>query len=157
MHSVVDDDVWLVGIGTYSALPIDQMKSIAEATGSMADLDGDDVADPLVFEIYATDEITSAISDAIDAIRAAAGIAPSFATVTLEVRCGSAGDGRGVSPASYTSVDISTAGRLDFDVTYDTTPLGASTEPRTSIVELAFVGDGVDLETVSVAVEIPPS
>jgi hypothetical protein len=157
VQSAVSDDVWLVGISTYSDLPFDQMTTLAEATGSMADLDGDDVPDPLVFGVWETSGFTDAIVDAVDAIRATAGITSTFASVALEVRSDPLGIVSTVSPVSYSSVDVSTAGLLSFDVTYDTTPLPASTEPRTTVVELGFVGDGVDLGTVEVNIEIPPT
>src|SRR6185295_11018189 len=82
----VADDVWLVGIATYADLPLDQMTALAEATGSMADLDGDDVPDPLVFQVLETGGFADAIADAVDAIRATAGITSTFASVALEVR-----------------------------------------------------------------------
>ena len=161
VQAATSDDTWLVGIALTS-LPIDQMTSLATATGSMADLDGDDVIDPLVFEIPWTDDwdefrdaITDSITDAITAIRATAGIAATFASVSIEVRSDPLGIVSGISPTSYT--DVSTAAPLDFELTYDVTSLGASAEPRTTTIELALVADGVDVRTLSVGVEIPPS
>jgi hypothetical protein len=156
VQAAVPDDVWLVGIG-YSSLPLDQMKNVAEATGSMADLDGDDVADALVFEVYGTDELTDAIAAAVEAIRTTAGISATFASVSLEVRSDPLGIVSSISPASYTSVDVSTTSLLDFEITYDVTSLGVSAEPRTTIVELALVADGADVRTLSISVEVPPS
>ena len=161
VQAATPDDTWLVGIALAS-LPVDQMTSLAAATGSMADLDGDDVADPLVFEIPWTDDwdefrdaISDAITDAIDAIRATAGISATFANVSLEVRSDPLAIVSGISPGAY--VDVSTADSLEFELTYDVTSLGASAKPRTTTVELALIADGVDVRTLSVVVEIPPS
>lgn len=157
VQSSVSDDTWLVGIALYSDLPVEQMTGLAEATGSMADLDGDDIPDPLVLGVWDPTAIADTVAEAIDAIQATAGITDTFAGVTLEVRSDPLGIVGGISPASYSSVDVSTAGLLSFDVTYDATALPSSTEPRTTTVELVFVGDGVDLGTVEVNIEIPPT
>jgi hypothetical protein len=149
-------DVYLVGIASQSTLPLDQMRALADATGSLADLDGDGAADdPLVYQTNgADDEVRDAILDALDAIRADSALREVFASVTLELRDDPLGIVLGITPASYYDVPWDDVDSLTFGVGYDTSAYG--TKPVVGSVDFALVGDGFDLATVHVDVEIAP-
>ena len=153
--AAIDDGVYLVGIAT-TGLPVEQMLALADASGSAADLDGDGaVDDPLVYEVGPTaTDVRDAVLDALDAIKAQAGLLDVYASVTLEVRDDPLGIVSAVSPTSYSDVEWSVVDALAFDVTYDTSAYGA--KPVVGSVDFALVGDGFDLATVHVDVEIAP-
>jgi hypothetical protein len=147
--------VYLVGISLGSTLPVEQMLALAEATGSVADLDGDgDADDPLVYQWLGTKaELGADLLEAVEAVKVKAGIRDVYESVTLEVR----DDPLGIvliSTPSYRDVDWTDVDGLDFSVTYDTSAYG--TKPIVGSVEFALVGDGFDLATVHVDVEIAP-
>ena len=66
--------MYLVGLAMYSSQPLEQMLALADATGSVADLDGDGAADdPLVYSSDAsTTDVRDTILDALDAIQRSA-------------------------------------------------------------------------------------
>jgi hypothetical protein len=154
--AVLASGVYLVGIASESTLPVDQMLELADATGSVADLDGDGVADdPLVYQTNGKNtEVSDAILDALDAIRAETALRDVYESVTLEVRDDPLGIVSGIAPASYTDVAWDDLDSLAFGVGYDTAAYGA--KPVVGSVEFELVGDGFDLATVHVDVEIAP-
>jgi hypothetical protein len=154
--SALASGVYLVGIASQSTLPVDQMLELGDATGSVADLDGDGAADdPLVYQTNgSTTDVRDAILDALDAIRAETALRDVFASVTLEVRDDPLGIVFGTSPASYDNVAWEDLDTLSFSARYDTSAYG--TKPVVGSVDFALVGDGFDLATIHVDVEIAP-
>jgi hypothetical protein len=153
--SAIDRNVYLVGVAN-SDNPLTQMDDVAAATGSVADVDGDgEVDDELVFRVGVVEgDIRDAILDAVHAISAANGLLDVYASVSLEVREDPLGIVSSVSPSSYDDVAWADVDALAFDVSYDTSAYGA--KAVVGSVELALVGDGFDLQTVVVDVEIAP-
>ena len=149
-------DVYLVGIALGTTLPVKQMLALADATASVADLDGDGAADdPLVYHWDGTAaELGATILDAVEAIRAETGLRDVYASVTLEVRDDPLGIVTNISPQSYTDVAWDDVDSLSFNVAYYTGAYG--TKPVVGSVDFALVGDGFDLDTFSVDVEIAP-
>ena len=148
--------VYLVGLSMGGTLPLEQMLALADATGSVADLDGDGAADdPLVYWSDAsTTDVRDTILDALDAIRAETALRDVYASVTLEVRDDPLGIAFGIAPASYEDVAWEDVDALSFRVDVDTRAYG--TKPVVGSVDFALVGDGFDLATVHVDVEIAP-
>ena len=148
--------VYLVGLSTNSKLPLEQMLTLADATGSVADLDGDGAADdPLVYWSDAsTTDVRDTILGALDAIRAETALRDVFASVSLEVRDDPLGIVSGITPARHTNVAWEDVDSLPFNVAYYTGAYGA--KPMVGSVDFALVGDGFDLATVHVDVEIAP-
>jgi hypothetical protein len=132
------------------------MRELADATGSVADLDGDGaVDDPLVYGWFGTDaEFGEAIIDAVDAIRPQTALRDVYASVTLEVRDDPLGIVAGISPQSYTDVASEDVDALVFNVEYYTAAYGA--KPVDGSVDFVLMGDGFQLATVHVDVEIAP-
>ena len=149
-------DVYLVGFAWQSSLPLEQMKALADATGSVADLDGDGLDDPLVYQTYGLTaaEVRDLILDAVAAVKLEAGLRDVYESVTLEVRDDPLGIVSAITPPSHRDVAWNDIDALSFGVRYDTSAYGA--KPVVGSVELALVGDGFDLATVHVDVEIAP-
>ncbi len=153
--AALESGVYLVGVSLGGTLPVEQMTELAEATGSVADLDGDGVDDPLVYQTdESTDEVSAAIIDAVDAVEAKAGVRDVYDSVTLEVRDDPLGIVGGITPKAYKDVAWSAVDGLSFDVVYDTKAYGK--KPVVGSVDFAVVGDGFDLGTVHVEIEIAP-
>jgi hypothetical protein len=149
-------DVYLVGLAWNSSLPLEQMRALADATGSVADVDGDgDADDALVYSSeYTTTGDRDAILDALEAVLPETALRDVFGSVTLEVRDDPLGIVAGVSPDRHTNVEWPDVDALTFGVVYDTSAYGA--KPVVGSVDFALVGDGFDLATVHVDVEIAP-
>ncbi len=154
--STLDANVWLVGIST-GILAVPQMEDLAEATSSIADLDGDGASDDLlVYQAAPTpEEFRDAILGAIDAIRVEAGLLDVYERVSLEVRDDPLAIVSTVLPESHTDVAWEDISSLTFQVTYDTTAYTGA-KPVVGSVEFALVGDGFDLATFRIDVEIAP-
>jgi hypothetical protein len=148
--------VYLIGIGDGSTLALEQMRALADATGSLADVDGDGEADdPLAYFWWGTTaEMGETIVDAVDALRSQTGLRDVFTSVSLELRNDPLGIVEGIFPDGYTDVAWDDVDTLVFNVAYYTDADGA--KPVVGSVDFALVGDGFDLTTVHVDVEIAP-
>jgi hypothetical protein len=155
VKAALDANVWLVGVGT-SALPVPQMEDLADATGAFADLDSDGSADErLVYEILpGTDTFRDSVLSALDGIRHQVGLPDVYASVRLEVRDDPLGIVSSMGPSEFVDVAWADVDALEFHVAYDTHAYGA--EPVVGSVTLAVVGDGFELATFVLDVEIAP-
>ncbi len=153
--AALESGVYLVGISLGGSLAVEQMAALADATDSVADLDGDGIDDPLVYPMAgATDEVGAAIIDGVEAVEAKAGVRDVYDSVELDVRGDPLGIVGNITPHAYKDVAWSAVDGLFFDVVYDTRAYGE--KPVVGSVDFAVVGDGFDLGTVHVDVEIAP-
>jgi hypothetical protein len=129
------------------------MSSLAEATGSLGDVDSDGVYDePLVYFVSATD-----VNDAIiDGVTAIGDFATTYDEVVLRASSDKFGLVDSVTPSSYTEVDVSSTSSLSFEVSF-TGNLPATDEAYTYEFDMDLVGDGVVIETRTVVFEVPPA
>jgi hypothetical protein len=144
---------YIVGMSFYPYLGTTQMEALAEASGSMADLDGDKKPDPLVFE--STDvwkPEAEMLDDMVTALEAIKSIAPPVGVVTLEVRDDPHGLVELVSPTEHTNVDPSQVESVSFSVKYDLTAIPLETD---ATVTLMVVADGVDVYPITETLEAP--
>lgn len=156
---VVDaaDDLgaWLVGIATNST-PVSQMTDLAEATGSLADTDGDGHADdPLVYSLSSTTTMNARIVDALEAIAATGAVTSTLDLVAAAAAVDSRGLVSGISPASYTAVDTSVTPTVDFTVTLTAPGSTAAMIQTTVVIEVEV--DGSVAHTEEIAVELAPA
>ena len=145
----LDRGAWLVALGDGQP----PMRDLAVASGSVAHLDGGPDAQPLVFDLDDSPD-TNLVLEALDAIRTETGLLDTYGVVGLTVRDDPFGIVEGVTPV-YTKVAWRDVDALAFDVTYDTASYDG-THPIDAYVDFALVGDGFDLATVHVDVEIAP-
>ncbi len=125
----------LIGIGT-SPLPIAQMTSLAQATDSMADINGDGFEQPLVFE-GTSNATVGFVNDGIEAIAAG-----SLWDLTLEVDDAPHDFVLSTVPAVHTNVQINT--EVTFDVTlYPGVPQGSG--EQVFVFPMQVLGDGVSV------------
>jgi hypothetical protein len=125
----------LIGIGT-SPLPIGQMTSLANATGSVADINGDGAAEPLVFQ--GTSAATAGF--VMDGIEAIAG--GSLWDLTLSVDDEPNDFVLSILPETHTNVQINT--QVTFDVTLIPGVAQGSGE-RVFVFPMHVLGDGVSV------------
>jgi hypothetical protein len=143
----------LIGIAVSGSLPVAQMNSLATATGSLADTDGDGMVDDrLVFTWSSSsaalrNTIVGAIEDLVGSIQ--------FETVTLAVDDDPYGFVTGISPSE---VDVSgtVSGKLvDFELTFRGA-VAALAEDQVFKITLSVLGDGtILLDTIDVYVVVP--
>ena len=139
----------LIGIGT-TGLPIAQMTALANATGSLADIDGNGTEEPLVFQ--GTSGAT--VSFVLQGIEAIAG--GSSWDLTLEVDDAPFDFVLSTAPAVHTNVPINT--EVTFDVTvYPAVPQGSSEEVYVFPMQLLGDGTSVLAEWEMVLVVMPGS
>ena len=131
--------------------PLDGMGVLADLSGSTLDRDGDGAADPLVY-----------LGDVTDLPTLLAGIAdqllstPVLDTVMLEPVDDPYGFVLDVSPDPATDIDTATTRYLTFTLTLEGAVPGGE-EPIEHSLLLNVVVDGVVVETVSIAVLVPPA
>jgi hypothetical protein len=154
--AVLDAKVWLVAIESGTTATIPDMEDLADETGSAADVDSDGTDELLVYDMIPPDPDTfrDAVLDALDAIRIASGLPDAYQSLSVEVRDDPLGIVSAVSPESFDDVPWDDVPSLSFAVDYDTSAYGA--KPVVGSVDFALVGDGVDLLTFHVDVEIAP-
>ena len=154
--AALDAKVWLVAIGSGTTATMPQMEDLADETGSAADVDSDGADELLVYDAIPStpDTFRYAVLDAIDAIRVASGVPHAYQSMSVEVRDDPLGIVSAVSPESFDDVPWDDVPSLSFTMNYDTSAYGA--KPVVGSVDFALVGDGVDLLTFRVDVEIAP-
>jgi hypothetical protein len=145
----------LIGISVSGSLPVSQMTDLSDRTHSLADTNGDGVADEnLVFTWNGSSAvlrrtIVQAIEDAVSSVQ--------FDTVSLVV----AGDEHGfvsaIDPSSYPMSSSADGQTVDFTLTFRGA-VAALTEDQVFRVTLNVVGDGtVLLDTLDIYVVVPGS
>ena len=147
---------YTVGIASSSwgAGPVGQMEALAEATGSMADTDGDGVADDLlVFEWSSSSAafrstVVDAIEDLINSIR--------FSRVELEVEGDEWGFVTHIDPPFYDNIEPSAGiDALDFTLNFRGV-VAATSEDQLYALTLNVIGDGdILLDTLDIIVVVP--
>jgi len=131
-----------------------QMETLAEATGSMADTDGDGVADDLLVFTWTgsssafRDTVTNAIEDLINSIR--------FSKVALEVEGDDWGFVTRIEPEFYDNIDPSSGvDVLDFTLHFRGV-IAATTEDQLYALTLNVIGDeNIMLDTMDIIVVVP--
>lgn len=145
-----------VHVGGYTSTPYTQMVSLAQATGSYADTNGDGAADdPLAFQWSGSNAafrntITGAIEDLISSIK--------FEQVSLEVEGDEWGFVTDIDPEYYEDFDPNADSQeLDFTLAFRGT-VPANTEDQLYKLTLNVVGDEtVLLDTLDIIVVVPGS
>ena len=147
---------YAVGVMTssWSAGAVPQMEALAEATGSMADTDGDGVADDLLVFTWTgssaafRDTVTDAIEDLINSIR--------FSKVALEVEGDEWGFVTHIEPAFYDNIDPSSGvDVLDFTLHFRGV-IAATSEDQLYALTLNVIGDdNILLDTLDIIVVVP--
>ena len=147
---------YTVGIASSSwgSGPVGQMETLAEATGSMADTDGDGVADDLlVFEWSSSSAafrstVVDAIEDLINSIR--------FSRVELEVEGDEWGFVTHIDPPFYDNIEPSAGiDALDFTLNFRGV-VAATSEDQLYALTLNVIGDGdILLDTLDIIVVVP--
>jgi hypothetical protein len=147
---------YTIGVMTSSwgsgAVP--QMESIAEATGSIADTDGDGLADDLLVFTWTgsssafRDTVTNAIEDLINSIR--------FSKVELQVEGDEWGFVTHIDPPFYDNIEPSAGiDVLDFTLNFRGV-VAATTEDQLYALTLNVVGDDtILLDTLDIIVVVP--
>ena len=139
----------------WSTAPLGAMEELAEATGSLADTDGDGVADDLlVFEWSgaATGDfkrtVVDAIEDLINSIR--------FSRVELEVEGDEWGFVTHIDPPFYDNIEPSAGiDALDFTLNFRGV-VAATSEDQLYALTLNVIGDGdILLDTLDIIVVVP--
>ena len=156
---------YMIGIDTGYGTPTPQMESLAEATGSIADTNGDGIADDvLVFEWSGgyggwgggsgtsgedfREGIINAIDDLINSIR--------FSKVELQVEGDEWGFVTHIDPPFYDNIDPSSGiDVLDFTLNFRGV-VAATTEDQLYALTLNVVGDDtILLDTLDIIVVVP--
>ena len=146
---------YIIGISADSWVdPTPAMESIAEATGSIADTDGDGMADDLlVFEWSSSsaafrETVTNAIEDLVNSIR--------FSKVELQVEGDEWGFVTHIDPPFYDNIDPSSGiDVLDFTLNFRGV-VAATTEDQLYALTLNVVGDDtILLDTLDIIVVVP--
>ncbi len=149
----------LIGIGVSSgwgsALPLAQMNTLAQRTGSLADTDGDGAADDkLVFDWSGTSSalrttIVNAITDAVGSVQ--------FDTVSLVVDGDEHGFVSGIEPENYRMSGSPDGETVEFTLNFRGA-VAAQAEDQIFRVTLNVLGDGsVLLDTLDIYVVVPGS
>jgi hypothetical protein len=133
-----------------------QMEAIAEATGSIADTDGDGIEDDLLVFSWTgssddfRDTVTSAIEDLVGSIQ--------FSTISLQVEGDDWGFVTSIEPAAYTNLTSSSdIDVLDFSLTFRGV-VAATTEDQLFTLKLIIVGDDtILLDTLDLVIVVPGS
>lgn len=142
----------LIGVNAgEEAILTEHMEALASATSSTADVDGDGLAEPLVFSSKGGQEIVDAIVQGVGALHQTG----EFNEVELRVEDDPYGFVSTITPASYTRV------RTGMTLTFTLSLFGAapaSTDDQLFELTLVVVGDGsTSLDTARVLILVPGS
>lgn len=144
---------YLIGISVSGSTPVSQMNDLADATGSLADTDGDGNADDrLVFNWSGNSSalrstITGAIGDLVDSVR--------FSEVVLQVDGDQWGFVTNIDPESYTLSSSANGQKLDFSLEFRGAVAAAETDQVYKLT-LNVLGDGtILLDTLDIYVLVP--
>jgi hypothetical protein len=154
VESINDIGAFLIGIASNSTDPILQMEQLSAATGSVADIDGNGIADdPLVFHWTGSSDafrttIIEAIEDLVNSIE--------FERVELVVEGDEWGFVSSIDPPYYDDIDPEVGvDVLDFQLTFRGV-VAATTEDQLYKLTLNVVGDGeILLSTQDIIIQIP--
>ncbi|MFN7146791.1 MAG: hypothetical protein ACK4YP_23660, partial [Myxococcota bacterium] len=149
-----DLGAYFVGVSVNGTLGYDQMISFAQATGSLADLDGDGVAAEETVQTWSgsnaafRETIVEAITQLIASVK--------FSRVDLSVDGDAYGFVTSIEPAYYEGLGAEDAGTiLTFTLTFRGT-VAATTEDQLYRLTLNVLGDStVLLDTLDIIVRIP--
>jgi len=148
---------YAIGISTngWGGGPLPQMEALADATGSVADTDGDGVADDLlVFEWSSSSSafrstVVGAIGDLVNSIR--------FSRVELEIEGDEWGFVTDIDPPYYEGIDPedTTIEALDFTLSFQGV-IGATSEDQLFTLKLKVIGDEtILLDTLDIIILVP--
>jgi hypothetical protein len=145
----------LIAMAALRSTPIGQMESLADATGSYADTDGDGVVDDrLVFSWTGGSSsfrstVVNAIEDLVNSVE--------FSSVDLLIEGDDYGLVRNIDPASYASVSVGSGSTMTLDFTITLQALmPAAPDDRIYEIDLYAIGDGsVALAHVHLLVLVP--
>ena len=158
VDSLADLGGYVIGVDVGGGNPTPQMEPLAEATGSIADTNGDGIADDLlVFEwspyggsgsMDFRETVISAIEDLVNSIR--------FSKVELQVEGDEWGFVTHIDPPFYDNIDPSSGiDVLDFTLNFRGV-VAATTEDQLYSLTLNVVGDGtILLDTLDIIVVVP--
>ena len=146
----------LIGVATQSSSPLSQMQSLATATGSLYEADGDGlIDDALVFSWSATASSEDFRNTIVTAIQEMIG-SVTFSEITVEVVGDDYGFVVSTNPESYTNVTVGSDGLdLDFDVTVEGV-VPATSEDQIFELTLNILGDGTTLLGTQVLTIVVP-
>ncbi len=155
LSAIQDIGAFLIAVSCESIIGVPQMETLAEATDSYADTDGDGNADDkLVFTWFGSDAefretVTTAIDDLVSAIR--------FNSIALEIEGDEWGFVTSISPESYT-IDGELVGEtVNFTLTFRGV-VAATTEDQLFGLTLNVIGDGsILLDTLDLVIVVPGS
>ncbi len=150
-----DAGAWLVGMSVGGSTPVTQMRDLARAAGSLADLNGDGVDDPLVYTVSDIDTLNDTIVGAVEAIVGGGGGGGTVGLITAAATSDPASLVSGIGPSSYTDVDPADTPTVTFTVTLQAP--ATVTSPISSTVEVQVTADGDVIATESWDVEVAPS
>ena len=144
---------YLIGVSTYSTYGVPAMQSLAAATESYADTDGDGMADDvLVFSWYGSsttfrETVVEAIEDLVSSIQ--------FHTLKLEVEGDEWGFVTGIDPEYY-DIEGSVSGEIiDFTLEFRGV-VAATTEDQLFKLTLNVIGDDtILLDTMDIIIVVP--
>ncbi len=142
----------LIGIAAGTSTATAQMEALAVSTGSLADTDGDGVADdPLVFSWYSGwAAFTSTVVDAVTDLTSSY----EFALVELVVEDDPDGVVSSITPSGYADVAFDDLDDLEFTLNLDVSGVSAGT---VTVVTVGLYGDGTLIETQEVTILVPPA
>ncbi len=154
VSAVGDLGAYLIQVSTNSQLGIPQMEDLATATGSMADTDGDGIAnDLLVYEWTGSDDefresIVGAISDLLNSI--------TFDKVSLRVDGDNWGFVQAITPDYYDGFAPEDNGEIVEFTLYFRGMVAATTNDQLFDLELVVLGDDeVALDKLDIIVLVP--
>jgi hypothetical protein len=145
----------LIGIAagpTWDWAAVTQMEALAVSTGSLADTDGDGVADdPLVFS---WSESSAAFRTTV--VDAVADLTSSYEFELVELVVEDDPDGvvSSITPASYADVAFDDLDDLEFTLNLDVSGVSSGT---LTVVTVGLYGDGTLIETQEVTIMVPPA
>ncbi len=154
VSAVGDLGAYLIEVSTQSTLGVPQMEDLADATGSIADTDGDGIAnDPLVYEWFGSDDdfresIVGAISDLLNSI--------TFDKVSLEVDGDEWGFVTDIQPESYDGFEPDDNGEIVEFTLYFRGMVAATTNDQLFDLKLVVLGDDeIALDQLDIIVLVP--
>lgn len=144
----------LVGVSVNGSYPYAQFISLAQQTGSYADLDGDGVADEEVVETWSGSSTTfrttlvTAIQQLVAAVK--------FSEVTLHVENDPYGFVQSIDPDHYSDLGVEDTGSmLTFTLTFRGT-VAATTSDQSYALDLVVLGDdSIEVSRKQIIVVVP--
>ncbi|MCK6502679.1 putative metal-binding motif-containing protein [Myxococcota bacterium] len=145
----------LVGVATAS-LPVDGMEELADLSGSYLDLDGDGESEPMVLTWNGREPLGTTIGASLAAVLGEVAIGRVLESVSLQPTLDAYGLISDISPDPASDVDTTDVDSVTFTLTLEGT-VPATTEVLDVTLMLDLVIEGEVVDTITVAVEIPPA